>query len=118
MFSGSFHGVERKKLGFKYLPKPDFYQSDNPSSHYTIVTNDGSPLTEKFISKLKSKGTPVVVVNLKNIAIPVQQNAVHLSEHSQAGVEKLIEEIRSKFGAIGSFVHLHPKVLSPIRIYK
>ncbi len=109
MFSGSFHGVERKKLGFKYLPKPDFYQSDNPSSHYTIVTNDGSPLTEKFISKLKSKGTPVVVVNLKNIAIPVQQNAVHLSEHSQAGVEKLIEEIRSKFGAIGSFVHLHPK---------
>ena len=103
--------MERKKLGFKYLPRPDHYQASLPAGYTALVTNDGSPITEKFIDKLKSNGTSVAVLNLHNIANPISSNAFTLQDNSEDSIANVLKEIRSANGKIGSFVHLHPSFI-------
>ncbi len=74
-----------------------------------MVTNDGSPLTEHFISKLKSSGVQVIVINLPNIANPIKANAFTLADSQEKSIQELFVGIRNQGSKIGSFVHLHPK---------
>ena len=73
------------------------------------MTNDGSPLTEHFISKLKSNGAQVIVINLPNIANPIKDNAYTLADNQEKSIQELFDGIRNQGVKIGSFVHLHPK---------
>ena len=101
--------MERKALSFEYLPAPDFYDANMPTGYCALVVNDGSPLTDSFISKLKSKGTPVAVLNLSSISNPISENGFNLTDATEQGIQSVLERVRTAVGKIGSFIHLHPK---------
>jgi NAD(P)-dependent dehydrogenase (short-subunit alcohol dehydrogenase family) len=103
-----FHGVTRSEIGLKYLPQPDFLEFSLPKTHVALVTNDGSELTTKMIALLKEKGNQVVVLNLPNIKNPQTQNAVSIISNSDEAVKNAIQSVQTKYGKIGSFIHLHP----------
>lgn len=79
-----------------------------PDTHITLVTNDGSELTSRVVDLLRAKGEKVVILNLPNGERPSSLNALTLTANSDEAVEKAIQEIHSKYGKIGSFIHLHP----------
>ncbi|MEM7103029.1 MAG: SDR family NAD(P)-dependent oxidoreductase [Bacteroidota bacterium] len=106
--TGHFQGVERKAVGLKYLPQPDFLEFTLPDTHHCLVTNDGSRLTTQVIDLLKAKGNNVVVLNLPNIDNPVTQNGINLAANTDEAVKDTIGQIRTEYGKTGSFIHLHP----------
>lgn len=106
--TGNFYGVNRFEVGLKYLPQPDFLEFSLPSSHVVLVTNDGSELTSQVIAAFQNKGNQVVTLNLPGIPNPVQENAITLSDNGDQAVANAIQEVHSKYGSIGSFIHLHP----------
>ncbi len=79
-----------------------------PDTHITLVTNDGSDLTSRVVDQLRAKGDKVVVLNLPNTKSPFSLNAITLSENSDEAVQNAIHEAHSKYGKIGSFIHIHP----------
>ncbi len=56
---------------------------------------------------MEEKGHQVVVLNFPNTSGNFDK-AVSIIEHSDQAIKEAIENIISKFGQIGSFVHLHP----------
>jgi len=103
-YCGSFQNVERKKLGFKYLPKPDFYRKPIAKNHCVLITNDGSDLTSQLIEKFA--GDNVVVLNF-----PQSDNkgGFYLKENSDNAVQRILGRIKEQHGTISNFIHLHPK---------
>ena len=103
-YCGSFQNVERKKIGFKYLPKPDFYRKPIAENHCVLITNDGSELTNSLIAKFA--GDNVVVLNL-----PQSENkgGFYLKENSDNAVQRILGRIKEQHGTISNFIHLHPK---------
>lgn len=92
----------------KYLPRPDFLEFSLPSSHIALVTNEGSELTTQVVHALENQGNKVVVLNLPNISNPATQNAVNLSENTDAAIKTAIETVQNQYGKVGTFIHLHP----------
>ncbi|MEO0898369.1 MAG: SDR family NAD(P)-dependent oxidoreductase [Bacteroidota bacterium] len=108
MKTGQFHGVARYEVGLSFLPKPDFLEFTLPSTHHTLLTNDGSDLSVQMLNKLKAAGHRVVVLNLPNIPNPIAENSVDLSAYSDEAVGQAVEQIHKQYGNTGSFIHLHP----------
>lgn len=106
--TSSFHGVERNEIGLKYLPKPDYLEFSLPNTHVALITNDGSELTQQVIQALEQKGNKVVVLNLHQVNNPIQDNSVNLSSNTDATIKTAIQTVQSQYGAIGTFIHLHP----------
>ena len=79
-----------------------------PNTHVALVTNDGSDLTSKVIAQLETKGNKVVALNLPNQASKISTNGIDLESHSDEAVKNAIEKIRTQYGEVGSFIHLHP----------
>jgi NAD(P)-dependent dehydrogenase (short-subunit alcohol dehydrogenase family) len=104
----NFHGVTRSEIGLKYLPQPDFLEFSLPKTHVVVVTNDGSELTTKTVALLKEKGNQVVVLNLPSIQKSSIKNAISIAENSDEAVKSAIQNVQTKFGKVGSFIHLHP----------
>ncbi|MDA7501966.1 SDR family NAD(P)-dependent oxidoreductase [Chitinophagales bacterium] len=107
--TGSFHGVKRFDVGLNYLPQPDLLEFSMPSSHVVVVTNDGSDLTAQVVSSLQKKGSQTVVLNFSGVDNPLSgDQVVTLSDATDEAVGNAIQEIQTKYGRIGSFIHLHP----------
>ncbi|MEM6803844.1 MAG: hypothetical protein AAF696_20735, partial [Bacteroidota bacterium] len=106
--SGQFHGVERFEIGLSFLPNPDFLEYSIPSSHHSLITNDGSALSRQLVEELKSKGNKVVVLNLPAVPNPIAENALSLSAYTDEAVGELIRKIQHQYGKTGSFIHIHP----------
>lgn len=107
--TSSFHGVQRKEVYLKYLPKPDYLEFKLPATHIALVTNEGSELTTAIVQGLEQKGNKVVVLNLHNVENPYNSKAsIGLSNNEDATIHNTISYIESKFGKVGSFIHLHP----------
>jgi NAD(P)-dependent dehydrogenase (short-subunit alcohol dehydrogenase family) len=100
--------VERSEVGLKYLPQPDYLEFTLPNTHITLVTNEGSDLTSKVVSQLEAEGNKVVVLNLPNQASKISTNGIDLGSHSDEAVKNALEKIRTQYGEVGSFIHLHP----------
>lgn len=100
--------MERSEVGLKYLPQPDYLEFTLPNTHVALVTNDGSDLTNKVIAQLEAKGNKVVTLNLPNQASKISKNGVDLDQHSDEAVKNTIEKIRTQYGEVGTFIHLHP----------
>ncbi len=107
--------MERSEVGLEYLPQPDYLEFTLPSTHITLVTNDGSDLTNKVMAQLEAKGNKVVALNLPNLpagqagqASKISTNGIDLESHSDEAVKNAIEKIRTQYGEVGSFIHLHP----------
>ncbi len=90
------------------MPQPDFLEFSLPNGYCTLVTNDGSTLTNSVVQKLSDDGNKVVVLNLPNIANPTISNGINLLEYSDVAIEKAIQQIETTYGKVGSFIHLHP----------
>lgn len=106
--TSSFHGVERNEIGLKYLPKPDYLEFSLPNTHVALITNDGSELTQQVIQALEQKGNKVVILNLHQVNNPIQHNSVSLPSNTDDAIKSAIETVQNKYGAIGTFIHLHP----------
>ena len=100
--------MERSEVGLEYLPQPDYLEFTLPNTHVALVTNDGSDLTSKVIAQLETKGNKVVALNLPNQASKISTNGIDLESHSDEAVKNAIEKIRTQYGEVGSFIHLHP----------
>ena len=96
--------MERSEVGLKYLPQPDYLEFTLPSTHITLVTNDGSDLTAKVIAQLEAKGNKVVALNLPNQASKISTNGIDLESHSDEAVKNAIEKIRNQYGL--SLIHI------------
>jgi acyl transferase domain-containing protein/acyl carrier protein/NADP-dependent 3-hydroxy acid dehydrogenase YdfG len=106
--TGAFHNVKRFEIGLDYLPQPDYLEFSLPETHHVLVTNEGTELTEKVITALQKDGMKVLVLNLPNVKNPISQNGIDLAENTDSAIASAIETIHSKYGKIGSFIHLHP----------
>ncbi|NPD86676.1 SDR family NAD(P)-dependent oxidoreductase, partial [Lentimicrobium sp. L6] len=106
--TGKFHKVERNNIGLKYLPQADFMEFSLPDTHLTLVTNEGSALTSSVVKQLENKGHQVLVLNLPGTTMTPDTRALSLTAHTDEAIKNAIEEIHSKYGKIGSFIHLHP----------
>ncbi len=49
-----------------------------------------------------------MVLNLPDTGSPSSLNAVTLTENSDKAIQNAIHDVHSKYGKIGSFIHLHP----------
>ncbi len=92
----------------EYLPQADFIEFSLPSTHCTLVTNDGSSLTKKVIKLLEAKGNKVAVLNLPNVPKAISKNGISVSANTDEGIGAALAEVQSTYGKIGSFIHLHP----------
>ena len=106
--TASFHGVQRNEVYLKYLPKPDYLQYQAVQGTVTLITNEGSALTEKVYQSLKAKGRQVVVLNLPNQHKPVAEYQYSLDAYNDLAVKTAIANIEQQYGTVSDFIHLHP----------
>lgn len=106
--TGRFHGVQRFEIGLDYLPPADFLVFSLPSTHCTLVTNDGTDLSLALIKELEARGEKVVLLNLPNQSKPTHGQTVQLSASSDAAIAEAVAQVQRTYGKIGSFIHLHP----------
>ena len=64
-------------------------------------------MTNSVKSQLEAKGHKVAVLNLPNTSGSFEQ-AVSLKGNTDQAIKEAVESIISKYGQIGSFIHLHP----------
>ena len=100
--------MERKEVGLKYLPQPDFLEFSLPDSHVVLLNNEGSDLTTEVVDQLKSQGYKVAILNLPDIPNPIDSNAINVSAHSDTAIQAALQSIKEQYGEVGSFIHLHP----------
>lgn len=104
----SFNGVTRNKVELGYLPRPDYLDFTLPNTHIVLLTNDGSALTQTVCESLVAKGKRVVILNLAGIPPVLSHNNITLSSNSNDAIETAIKQVKTQYGAIGTFLHLHP----------
>ncbi len=107
--TGNFHGVQRFEIDLDYLPPADYLEFTLPSTHCTLVTNDGSPLCQQLVNDLKSNGEKVVVLNLPGVAQATNESAINLAASTDQAIGEAIAQVRQAYGKVGSFIHLHPQ---------
>lgn len=90
------------------MAQPDYLEFSLPKGYVSLVTNDGSELTATLVEKLKESEGEVVLLNLPGIKEFDSENSVYLPEVSDEAIKNAIETIHSKYGKVGSFIHLHP----------
>jgi len=76
----------------------------------TLITDDGSGITQSLRNKLDKEGHITVILNLnhkfsrkKNLA-----NTITLSESTDLEIENALMRINEKFGKVDYFMHMHP----------
>lgn len=92
----------------QYLPQADFLQFTLPQSHLILVTDDGSALTPAIIQQLEQQGHKTAILSLPNLANNKLQNSVPLAAVSDEAIQAALQKIRTQYGEIGSFIHIHP----------
>ncbi len=106
--TSSFDGVSRHHIELGYLPRPDYLEFSLPDTHIALLTNDGSALTQAVYEALKAKGNQVVVLNLAGIEHRFYNNSINLADNTDATISAAIHAIQNQYGAVGTFIHLHP----------
>ena len=106
--TSSFDGVGRSSIALDYLPRPDYLEFSLPNTHIALLTNDGSALTQVVYEALTAKGNQVVVLNLAGIESKFSDNSISLSTNTDKAIGTAIQTIQNQYGAIGTFIHLHP----------
>ncbi len=104
----NFHGVPRKSIGLKFIPKVDVLVQNISALKPVVITDEGSDVTLALKAKLESEGHKVIVLQFdtfkKNSAI---KDGVIISEISDQNIKIAIDTILAK-NEIGSFIYLHP----------
>ncbi len=110
----SNEGVQRATVELGYLPQPDYLETTFPSTHTTIVVEEGTELTAKVVAALLKEDRKVAVLSLPNSVIAAKAklpNGVErftLEETSDTNIQSTLQNIVKAQGEIGAFIHLHP----------
>jgi len=102
--------VFRSPVRLKQLPQPDGIEETIPENQIALITNDGSPMTEELATALLNQGWTTVVLNFPNLPSTsiTGVDQVILSDWSEETLTETFQNISQKYGAIATFIHLHP----------
>lgn len=96
------------------LPVPDFWEFTLPNSYTCLLTDDGSPTTNRLAQLLTERGWQVVVLSFPQSIVmgrpvlPEGVNRVSLTDLSEEHLQQQLTVISNTYGSIGAFIHLHP----------
>jgi hypothetical protein len=96
------------------LPVPDFWEFTLPKSYTCLLTDDGSPTTNRLAQLLSERGWQVVVLSfpqsivIERPVLPQGVNRVSLTDLSEEHLQQQLTFISNTYGSIGAFIHLHP----------
>ncbi|MEB3146682.1 MAG: SDR family NAD(P)-dependent oxidoreductase [Cylindrospermopsis raciborskii 1523720] len=94
----------------KPLPQPDSLDLTIPENHFILITNDGSEVTHRLVAKLTDKGCKTVVLTFpcleSNLSEEITQ--IRLNDWHEETLQEHLNELTTKFGPVGGFIHLHP----------
>lgn len=91
-----------------------------------LLTDDGSTTTGQLAQALMAEGLRVIVLSFpldivpQRSPLPEGMHRVELSDLSETHLQQTLGGIMATYGAISTFIHLHPRLLMPldgIRIY-
>ncbi|MFM6105547.1 MAG: SDR family NAD(P)-dependent oxidoreductase [Sphaerospermopsis kisseleviana] len=104
------HKILRSPAKLKPLPQPDILDFTIPENQIVLITDDGSPTTEKLARILTGRGCKIVVLSFPSTQsdLPVGINQVRLNDWQEESLQQQLTDISNKFGLVGSFIHLHP----------
>ncbi len=106
--------IQRRPVRLKLLPKPDYLDFTFPSECIAVVTDDGSSTTRELALALAQKGWKTVVLNFpanlvsEQSPLPAGIDRVVLADLTEAHLEQQLAAIANNYGAIATFIHLHP----------
>jgi len=98
----------------KSLPEPDFLDFTLPEHTVAVVTDDGTEATPAVVRALAGLEWKVVVLNFpaavvgKVSALPASASRISLADMSEEELQRGLNEIAQKHGAIAAFIHVHP----------
>ena len=107
-------GVQRATVELGYLPQPDYLETTFPSTHTTVVVDEGTALTSKVVAVLLKEGRKVAVLGLPSSVLAAKTDLsadverFTLEEVSDSNIQTTLQNIVEKQGEIGAFIHLHP----------
>ncbi len=110
----SNEGVQRATVQLGYLPQADYLETTFPSTHTTVVVDEGTELTAKVVAALLKEDRKVAVLSLPNSILaaksklPTGTKRFTLEETSDANIQSTLQNIVKAQGEIGAFIHLHP----------
>jgi len=94
----------------KQLPEPDILEWSLQENQIVLVTDDGSPTTEKLVTALLNLGWKTVLLSFPGFQSTFSTGIpqVLLSDWSEESLAATLQSIVSNYGAIAAFIHLHP----------
>lgn len=108
--------IARQSVHLRRLPRPDFLETQLPSGHIGLLTDDGSDGTLKLVERLREQGWSVVLLSFPSSLIPESSGRivpdslqrVILQDLSEAHLQAQLTAIIKQHGPIGGFIHLNP----------
>ncbi len=102
--------IRRNIAKLQQLPTPDSLEFSLPENYIALITDDGSPTTEKLAESLTAKGWKTVVVSFPGINSNVNEgmNRVVLTDWNEDSLQQQLKQIADNYGAVAAFIHLHP----------
>jgi acyl transferase domain-containing protein/NAD(P)-dependent dehydrogenase (short-subunit alcohol dehydrogenase family) len=106
----NFHNVPRKSIGLQYIPRVDIFEENIATLKPIIITDEGSEVTIALKDKLENEGHKVVVVQFdsgkKNSGL---SQAITVPKINDESIKTAVDSILAQYGAIGSFIYIHPQ---------
>ncbi|MBW4552048.1 MAG: SDR family NAD(P)-dependent oxidoreductase [Aphanocapsa sp. GSE-SYN-MK-11-07L] len=103
--------ILRSPVKLKALPEPDYLDFTLPAGHICLLSDDGSPTTQKLAQALTEWGWQTVVLSFPGVAtsaLPQPVNRVSLADFSEEHLQQQLAAIAATHGSISAFIHLHP----------
>lgn len=99
------------------LSAPDYLEFQLPDRGACLVTDEGSPLTAQVVQRLSDQGWPVVILKfppslVRKSTVSAEIRSVHLKTVEEGQMQMQLSAIAQAYGAIHTFIHLHP--LEPV----
>jgi hypothetical protein len=97
------------------LPKPDWLEFKLSKGQIMLLNDNSSPLAAPLAQSLTQQGIKVVMLNFLNsltpqTSLPPGITRVVLEDRSETHLQQQLKAIASTYGAIASFIHLHPLI--------
>jgi acyl transferase domain-containing protein/acyl carrier protein len=106
--------LSRGYVSLKSIPLPDRISVEIPVDHVTVLTNDGSELTNTLAKNLMALNHHVVVLSLAETsaltksALPEGVQHIKAADTSEEALQTVVQDIQARFGHIATFIHLDP----------
>lgn len=114
-------GLPSAFVNLKAVPLPDRISVKLPEGSFTLVTDDGSGLTENVVSNLIKEGHKVAVLRFAGITgdvkpLPAGVNRIELKDTQEDALVDVLKSLRSRHGQVSTFIHLDPAQPEDARI--